>query len=66
MQLLVFTGYFFETGSIDWVIHLPRLLQLQFWQDVRDFEEQRHMPYITSVQKIGEQIGFERGIQEGQ
>jgi hypothetical protein len=47
---------------IDWVIRLPRLLQLQFWQDVRDFEEQRQMPYITSV----EQIGFERGIQEGQ
>jgi hypothetical protein len=51
---------------IDWVIRLPRLLQHQFWQDVRDFEEQRHMPYITSVQKIGEEIGFERGLQEGQ
>jgi predicted transposase YdaD len=23
------------------------------------------MPYITSVQKIGEEIGFERGLQEG-
>jgi hypothetical protein len=58
---------------IDWVIRLPDGLKQQFWQELRNLEEQQHMPYmpyITSVEKIGiekgEQIGFERGIQEGQ
>jgi flagellar biosynthesis/type III secretory pathway protein FliH len=46
---------------IDWAIQLPNDLKQQFWQELRDFEEQQHMPYITSV----EQIGFERGLQEG-
>jgi Domain of unknown function (DUF4351) len=55
---------------IDWVIRLPDSLKQQFWQELRNFEEQRHMPYITSVEQIGiekgEQIGFERGLQEGE
>jgi hypothetical protein len=42
---------------IDWAIQLPEVLKLQFWQEVHDFEEQRQMPYITSV----EEIGLERG-----
>jgi hypothetical protein len=50
---------------IDWSIQLPEDLKLQFWQDVHDFEEQRQMPYITSIEQIGlergEQIGLERG-----
>lgn len=42
---------------VDWAIQLPNDLKLQFWQDIHDFEEQRQMPYITSI----EEIGIERG-----
>jgi Domain of unknown function (DUF4351) len=42
---------------IDWAIQLPNDLKQQFWRELRDFEEQQHMPYITSV----EQIGIEKG-----
>jgi Domain of unknown function (DUF4351) len=50
---------------LDWVIILPKGLDKQFWQELRDFEEQQRMPYITSVERIGREIGFEQGLQAG-
>jgi hypothetical protein len=47
---------------IDWVLNLPESLKREFWQELRTFEEERRMPYITSV----EEIGFERGIEQGE
>ncbi|MEB3335852.1 MAG: DUF4351 domain-containing protein [Leptolyngbyaceae bacterium] len=46
---------------IDWVMKLPVDLDQAFWTELRTYEEEQRMPYITSV----ERIGFERGIQEG-
>jgi Domain of unknown function (DUF4351) len=46
---------------IDWSMMLPEGLKQAFWEELRAYEQERHMPYITSV----EQIGFDRGIQEG-
>jgi predicted transposase YdaD len=34
--------------------------KVTFWQELRTYEEERNMPYITSV----EQIGYDRGIEE--
>ena len=34
--------------------------KVAFWQELRTYEEERQMPYITSV----EQIGYDRGIEE--
>jgi predicted DNA-binding ribbon-helix-helix protein len=39
---------------------LPEGLEREFWQELRAYEEERRMPYITSV----EEIGFERGLQQ--
>ncbi|NGZ07671.1 MAG: DUF4351 domain-containing protein, partial [Magnetococcales bacterium] len=58
---------------IDWVLSLPEELDNQFWTDLSNFEENKKMPYITSVERIGEergrllgiQIGEQRGIQIG-
>ena len=36
-----------------------------FWQEVRQYEEVNHMPYITSVERIGIRKGIEQGLQEG-
>jgi predicted transposase/invertase (TIGR01784 family) len=35
--------------------------KVSFWQELRTYEEERQMPYITSV----EQIGYDRGIEDG-
>jgi predicted transposase YdaD len=50
---------------IDWVMTLPEELEQEFWQEIRQLEEERSMPYITSVQRIGRQEGIQEGIQEG-
>lgn len=46
---------------IDWVMILPEGVKQAFWLELKAYEEERKVPYITSV----EQIGFERGIQQG-
>jgi predicted transposase/invertase (TIGR01784 family) len=37
-------------------------LKRTFWDELRTYEEERKMPYITSV----EQIGYDRGLKQGQ
>ena len=46
---------------IDWLLILPASLEQEFWHELRQFEELKHMPYVTSV----ERRGFEQGLQEG-
>ena len=46
---------------IDWIMILPEAAKVSFWQELKVYEEQRQMPYITSV----EQIGYDRGMQVG-
>lgn len=46
---------------IDWVMILPKGLENEFWEDFKQFEQERNMPYMTT----GERIGFDRGKQEG-
>jgi hypothetical protein len=45
---------------IDWVMILPKGLEAQFWEEFKQFEQERTMSYITT----GERIGYERGQQE--
>jgi Domain of unknown function (DUF4351) len=47
---------------IDWVMLLPKELEAEFWQELKELEQERNMPYITT----GERIGYERGMQEGE
>lgn len=49
---------------IDWVMSLPLQLEQEFWQEVIQLEEERRMPYITSVERIGIQKGIEQGIEQ--
>lgn len=50
---------------IDWTMWLPGELDRSFWQHVRQDEEARGMPYITSVERIGMQRGLEQGLEQG-
>jgi predicted transposase YdaD len=51
---------------IDWVMVLPKPQKSKFWQDLKTYEEQQKMPYITSVEEIGYERGFKEGEQRGQ
>ncbi len=51
-------------GFIDWVMSLPEELEQEFWREVRNLEEERRMPYITSVERIGIQKGIEQGREQ--
>lgn len=46
---------------IDWVMILPQALENQFWDEFKQFEQERTMRYVTT----GERIGYERGKEEG-
>jgi hypothetical protein len=38
---------------IDWAMILPVELKTAFWEDLRIYEEERQMEYVTSVEEIG-------------
>ena len=58
---------------IDWMMDLPRNLELQFLADVDLIEQEKSMPYVTSIDRlIREEIeaeaskaGLERGLKQG-
>jgi len=50
---------------IDWVLQLPAEQDRTFWQEIRTYEEERQMPYITSVERLGLEQGLERGLEQG-
>ena len=54
---------------IDWIMILPEAAKVSFWQELKVYEEQRQMPYITSVEQIGydrgQSVGYDRGMQVG-
>ena len=50
---------------IDWVIALPESLELEYLNEIEHFEQEKHMKYITSAERIGIQKGMQQGIKEG-
>jgi predicted transposase YdaD len=52
-------------GFVDWLLRLPEALREQFAQELRAFEEERQMSYITSIEALGIEKGIEQGRAEG-
>ncbi|MFH0725039.1 MAG: Yae1 family protein [Pseudomonadota bacterium] len=50
---------------IDWMMKLPNDMEKMFWEEIQQYEEDKHMPYVTSVEKIGYQRGVLSGKREG-
>jgi hypothetical protein len=50
---------------LDWMMRLPKELDAQLWQNLENLEEEKHMTYISSVERIGIEKGFEKGIAQG-
>jgi hypothetical protein len=49
----------------DWMLTLPEDLEEGFLEELYRFEEERRMPYITSVERLAMKKGRQEGIQEG-
>ncbi|MEP0898822.1 MULTISPECIES: DUF4351 domain-containing protein [Leptolyngbya] len=43
---------------------MPKPLELEFWRELKAYEEERKVPYITSVERIGYDRGQEEGAQQ--
>ena len=50
---------------IDWMLQLPDALAIQFRDALQQFEEERTMSYITSIERLGREEGREEGLREG-
>src|SRR5262249_5840574 len=44
---------------------LPEELEQQFRQDFEQFEEERRMPYVTSIERLARAEGLQQGREEG-
>jgi hypothetical protein len=51
---------------IDWVMRLPVDLDIHFWQQVQQFEEEKQMPYISGIERRAIERGLQQGLQQGQ
>lgn len=49
---------------LDWIMRLPEQLELRFRDAIRQFEEEKHMPYISSIERLGREEGIQQGQQE--
>ena len=49
---------------IDWVMILPSGLEQEFWQTLKAYEEERRMPYLSSIERMGLQQGLQQGAQQ--
>jgi flagellar biosynthesis/type III secretory pathway protein FliH len=50
---------------IDWLLYLPPELDQQLWSAVDDFEEEKTMRYVTSLERMAMERGLQQGLQQG-
>jgi len=49
---------------IDWLMELPAELQEGFRRELHEFEEERHMPYVTSIERLAKKEGRQAELLE--
>lgn len=50
---------------IDWLLRLPAGLDDQVWRQIRDFEEEQGMSYVSYAERRGIEQGIEQGLALG-
>lgn len=50
---------------VDWMMDMPKGLDDRFWKEVQQFEQEKHMPYVTGVERRAEKRGLMKGIELG-
>jgi len=70
IRLLYERGYSREQivrlfNIIDWMLQLPRALESEFVQAVYAIQEEKHMPYVNTVERFEREKERQEGRQEG-
>ena len=50
---------------LDWMLRLPEDREKEFMDELTAFEERKHLPYVTSAERIGIQKGLQQGLEQG-
>ena len=50
---------------IDWLMELPKDLKIEFREQVRRYEEEKHMPFINTFEELGMERGLNQGLSQG-
>ena len=50
---------------VDWLVGLPPELERDFKRQVRDYEESKVMPYVTSIERMAKEEGRSEGWTQG-
>lgn len=50
---------------IDWAMLLPTSLEREYWREIGEYEENRKMEYVMSLERFGIEKGLKQGIQQG-
>jgi hypothetical protein len=50
---------------IDWMMALPVDLQNEFRGEIHRYEESKHMPYLSSMERLAQEEGLQKGLLEG-
>lgn len=50
---------------IDWMMELPAERAERFWTEMRAYEKEKKMPYVTSVERMAEARGQKSGVVAG-
>ena len=50
---------------IDWVLELPNALEQRLWDEVQTSEEVQKMRYLSTIERMAIDRGFQKGLDEG-
>ncbi len=50
---------------IDWIMVLPEDMDKRFSEKMAEYQEEKKMRYVTTIERIGIEKGLEKGIEEG-
>jgi hypothetical protein len=50
---------------IDWMMELPEGPDKQFWHEMQQYEKEKQMPYVTSIERLALQRERAEGLREG-
>ncbi len=50
---------------IDWMMDLPKPLEVEFWRQLKQYEEEKQMPFMTTPERIGREEGLAEGLAKG-
>ena len=50
---------------LDWVMTLPPELSMEFDHHLSKYEEEKKMPYVTTIERRGIEKGIEKGMEKG-